>query len=323
MTARHTRGCFVPAPMYVANFRYLHNDTGCGRGTARYPRPPAPTRRQGMGFMTRLCMLTLVLWSIAPTVVLATTWSDMLEPARGAPHPVGSYAAGCVQGAVSLPAEGPGFQTMRRHRRRFFGHPVLVRYLQELGVAADQQGVGTLLIGDLGQARGGPMPDGHRSHQNGLDVDIWFWLPRDEMVLTVAERETVEAPSMLTPDGRALDARVWSQRQVNLLRLAADFDVVARVFVNPVIKKALCEQFPGSLWLQKLRPWWGHADHFHVRLRCPGEGTTCQDQDPLPAGDGCGAELAWWFSEEASKPPPRVDITKVPLPAACEAILRR
>jgi len=212
---------------------------------------------------------------------------------------------------------------MRPQRRRFFGHPLLVRYLQELGAAADQKGLGVLLIGDLGQPRGGPMPFGHRSHQIGLDVDIWFWLPGDDMVLSVAERESIGAPSMLTADGRALDGQQWLPRQAEVLRLAVGFDVVARIFVNPVIKQALCEQFPAVSWLQKLRPWWGHDDHFHVRLRCPVGQTACQDQDPLPPGSGCGAELAWWFSEEARKPQPPADPTKVPLPAACEAILRK
>jgi penicillin-insensitive murein DD-endopeptidase len=212
---------------------------------------------------------------------------------------------------------------MRPQRRRFFGHPLLVRYLQELGAAADQKGLGVLLIGDLGQPRGGPMPFGHRSHQSGLDADIWFWLPGDGMVLSVAERESIGAPSMLTADGRALDGQQWLPRQADVLRLAVGFDVVARIFVNPVIKKALCEQFPAVSWLQKLRPWWGHDDHFHVRLRCPVGQTACQDQDPLPAGDGCGAELAWWFSEEARTPPPPIDRAKVPLPAACEAVLRK
>ena len=80
---------------------------------------------------------------------------------------------------------------MRPQRRRFFGHPVLVHYLQVLGAATNQQGLGTLLIGDLGQPRGGPMPFGHRSHQIGLDADIWFWLPGDGIVLSAADRETL------------------------------------------------------------------------------------------------------------------------------------
>ena len=276
-----------------------------------------------MGLVKRLCLSTALTWGLTPWVALAATWSDVLEPAPGSARAVGSYAAGCVQGAASLPPGGPGFQVVRRYRRRFFGHPALVRYLQEFGGAMAQRGLGVLLIGDLGQARGGPTSSGHRSHQNGLDVDIWFWLPSDGRGLTVAERETVEAPSMLAVDGSALDERQWSTRQADMLRLAGGFGAVSRIFVNPVIKKALCEQFPGASWLQKLRPWWGHDDHFHVRLRCPTGESGCQDQDPLPTGDGCGADLAWWFSEEARKPPPRVEIAKVPLPPACEGILRR
>jgi penicillin-insensitive murein DD-endopeptidase len=276
-----------------------------------------------MAFMTRLCFLVALASSLAPPVASAVAWGEILEPAPGTPNAIGSYTAGCVQGAIPLPTEGRGYQVMRPQRRRFFGHPLLVRYLQELGAATQQKGLGMLLIGDLGQPRGGPMPFGHRSHQSGLDVDIWFWLPDDGMPLSVADRESVGAPSMLTAGGRALDVQHWSPRQAEALRLAIGFDMVARVFVNPLIKRAMCAQFRGASWLQKLRPWWGHDDHFHVRLRCPAGQTACQDQDPLPAGDGCGAELAWWFTEEARKPPPPVDSAKVALPAACEAILRQ
>jgi penicillin-insensitive murein endopeptidase len=212
---------------------------------------------------------------------------------------------------------------MRRQRRRFFGHPMLIRFLQELGAAAAQQRLGVLSIGDLGQPRGGPTPTGHRSHQTGLDVDIWFWILSDGTALTPMERDTMEAPSMLTADGQALDDRQWSSRQADVLRLATGFDVVARIFVNPVIKKGLCTHFPHAPWLQKLRPWWGHDHHFHVRLRCPPGEASCKDQEPLPIGDGCGAELDWWFSDEARQPPPYVPPTKVVLPAACEQLLRR
>jgi penicillin-insensitive murein endopeptidase len=273
--------------------------------------------------MKQLSIWLALIWCLSPSIASPMTWGEIFAPARGAPRAIGSYTAGCVQGAIPLPDDGRGYQVMRPQRRRFFGHPVLVRYLQGLAAAVQHQGWGRLLIGDLGQPRGGPMPSGHRSHQIGLDADIWFWLPGDGLILSVADRETIGAPSMLTPGGRALDAQQWSERQAEVLRLAAGFDGLARIFVNPVIKKAMCEQSRGASWLQKLRPWWGHDDHFHVRLRCPAGQTTCQDQDPLPAGDGCGAELDWWFSEEARQPPPPVPPTKVPLPAACEAMLRQ
>jgi len=212
---------------------------------------------------------------------------------------------------------------MRRYRRRFFGHPTLIGYVQELADIATKQGLGVLSIGDLGQARGGPAPGGHVSHQSGLDADIWFWLLPNGHTLPALERETIEASSLLAADGRTLDTSQWLPQHAQLLRLAAGFDAVERIFVNPVMKQALCQQSPGAPWLRKLRPWWGHADHFHVRLRCPIGDTECQAQESPPPGDGCGADLAWWFTEEARKPPPRTATGIVPLPVACDEVFKK
>jgi penicillin-insensitive murein DD-endopeptidase len=272
--------------------------------------------------MKRFWLIVLLVWCMVPSVSLAQDWSDVVDPAPGPPRSVGTYTAGCVQGAIALPPEGPGFQTMRRYRRRFFGHPTLIRYLQDLANAATKQHLGMLSIGDMGQARGGPTPSGHASHQTGLDVDIRFALLPHGQPLLAAERETISAPSMLISHSRSLDISQWSPQQAQLLQLAAGFEVVERIFVNPVIKRTLCQQSPGAPWLRKLRPWWGHDDHFHVRLRCPIGDAECQVQEPAPPGDGCGADLAWWFTEEARKPQPRTGV-KVPLPVACDEILRK
>ena len=45
----------------------------------------------------------------------------------------------------------------------------------------------------------------------------------------------------------------------------------------------------------KIRPWFGHDSHFHVRIACPKDAAYCEDQAPVPAGDGCGDELYSWF----------------------------
>ena len=48
-------------------------------------------------------------------------------------------------------------------------------------------------------------------------------------------------------------------------------------------------------WLGKVRPWWNHHYHFHIRLAPPGA-DGCEDQKP-PAGDnGCGLELTNWYA---------------------------
>ncbi|MFC0282031.1 penicillin-insensitive murein endopeptidase [Camelimonas abortus] len=66
---------------------------------------------------------------------------------------------------------------------------------------------------------------------------------------------------------------------------------------------ATCDAGADRAWLRKIRPTWGHNYHFHVRLDCGGA-PTCRPQQPPPPGDGCGAELDWWFSPEVLHPKP-------------------
>src|SRR3954462_10619603 len=95
-------------------------------------------------------------------------------PTSGPTIPVGSYAKGCLAGAVQLPADGPNWQAMRLSRDRRWGTPELVNYIEALATSAQQDGWPGILVGDMGEARGGPMTSGHASHQIGLDVDIWL-----------------------------------------------------------------------------------------------------------------------------------------------------
>jgi penicillin-insensitive murein endopeptidase len=249
-------------------------------------------------------------------------WHDMMRPAFGTPRSIGSYTAGCIQGAQALPPTGPGFQTIRRRQHRFYGHPTLIQYIQELGQIMATEGLGLLTIGDLGQARGGPMPSSHHSHQTGLDVDIWFWLQPTSQPPATAEIDTAQPPSMVINDRLALDPTHWTSRQVRLMQAAAGFESVERIFVTPPVKQALCETFPGAAWLGKVRPWWGHRAHLHVRLRCPDGDLACVNQPLPPPGDGCDASLAWWFSDEARYPPPAKP-KPIVLPEACQALLEK
>jgi penicillin-insensitive murein endopeptidase len=95
-------------------------------------------------------------------------------PAAQEPQAIGFYSRGCLAGAVPLPIDGPQWQIMRVSRNRYWGHPDLVGLLQRLSVRAMKVGWPGLLIGDIGQPRGGPMLTGHASHQIGLDADIWL-----------------------------------------------------------------------------------------------------------------------------------------------------
>jgi penicillin-insensitive murein endopeptidase len=211
---------------------------------------------------------------------------------------------------------------MRLSRNRNWAHPALVEFVQRLSAGARDLGWPRLYVGDISQPRGGPMSSGHSSHQIGLDVDIWLRIP-EVKALSIADREKVSSHTVVRHDGLQVN-NDWRPAHHAILKLAAKDPMVARIFVNPAIKKALCEQEPSGErdWLRGIRPWWGHDSHFHVRLVCPPGGTDCADQEQPPAGDGCGAELAWWFSDEArnpkpSKPEKRRDLTLDDLPMAC------
>jgi penicillin-insensitive murein endopeptidase len=116
-----------------------------------------------------------------------------------------------------------------------------------------------------------------------------------------------------------------------VIKAAALDPQVERIFVNAAIKKALCRDTKGDhdrSWLTKVRPYWGHDYHFHVRLYCPSDSPECKGQPAPPAGDGCGKDLDWWFSDAVLHPKPspepekpRPPKTMASLPAACRAVL--
>lgn len=249
-------------------------------------------------------------------------------PAPLAVRSIGFYSEGCLAGAVALPIDGPNWQVMRLDRDRNWGHPTLIAYLERLAAdAAQLDGWLGLLVGDMGQPRGGPMVGGHVSHQTGLDVDLWY-LAMPDRRLTATERAELSAISLIRPNTLEVDRSLWTDAIAGLIRRAASFPEVERIFVHPGIKQVLCETAGADRdWLSVIRPWYGHADHFHVRLRCPAGDTECVAQAPPPEGDGCGAELAWWLGPEPWRPPegppppPTPPKTLADLPSACAVVL--
>ena len=250
------------------------------------------------------------------------------NPAPGPARVIGSYARGCVAGSVALPQDGPTWQVMRLSRNRAFGHPQLIALVERLSKKGTTLGWPGLLVGDMAQPRGGPMLTGHASHQLGLDADIWL-TPMPDRRLSLAEREQMSATNMVRPDKLDIDPSVWTPQHTALIRAASREPEVARIFVNPAIKKALCREAGSDRgWLSKVRPMFGHNYHFHIRISCPRGDDACADQDPVPAGDGCGAELDRWFTPQMLHPKPgkpakpRPPMTMAQLPAECARILR-
>ena len=243
----------------------------------------------------------------------------------------GTYARGCLAGATALPVNGPAWQVMRLSRNRNWGHPAMIALIKRLAAKAHKDaGWPGILVGDIAQPRGGPALSGHASHQIGLDADIWL-TPMPDRLLSREEREEMSAVMMVREDRLDVDPRVFTPGHVLVLRDAAQEPAVQRIFVNPAIKKALCREAKGDRsWLSKIRPWWGHDYHFHIRMRCPPGASQCEGQKSQPEGEGCKpSDLAFWFKDSVlhPKPPkqppkPKPPMTLAQMPAACKAVLR-
>ena len=254
------------------------------------------------------------------------------DGARMQAAPYGSYAKGCAAGAVQLPETGPTWQAMRLSRNRNWGHPETIDFLQTLSrKAAALPGWSGLYIGDISQPRGGPMLTGHASHQIGLDADIWM-LPPQRLNLSRAERESLSSISLRRANGAYTNDN-WTPQHMEVMKAAAKDPRTARIFVFPGAKVKMCQEAGNDrAWLSKVRPWYGHHYHFHVRLKCPAGTSGCVNQAAPPLGDGC-AEAEQWVRNilnppkpdpNAPKvtPKPKRDLTLADLPGQCVSVLQ-
>ncbi|WP_373295858.1 penicillin-insensitive murein endopeptidase [Paramylibacter ulvae] len=252
------------------------------------------------------------------------------------PQSHGFYSNGCVAGAQQLAQTGPTWQAMRLSRNRNWGHPDMIAYLKRVSAKvaklSDWKG---LYIGDISQPRGGPMTSGHASHQLGLDADIWMYPPK-RLNLSRNERESLSSISVRSKNQRSVSNN-WRASHMEVMKIAASDPAVDRIFVTAPAKIWMCNRAKGNKdWLQKIRPFWGHHYHFHVRLKCPKGSSNCKTQTPTVSqlskgGTGCDETLNWWVTDalKPAKPTgkkpvkrrhPR-DFTMADLPQQCSGVL--
>ena len=227
-------------------------------------------------------------------------FEKLKAPTKESSSSIGSYAKGCLHGAQILPFSGPNWQVLHPSRKRNWGHPETIELVKRLSKKATEIGWPGLYIGDISQARGGPMRYGHKSHQMGLDVDIWLTKPKT-IELTVDELKGVKPISIRSKDHREVNSK-WTKEHMEILKSSALDKSVDRVFITAPAKIWMCEQeMEDRSWLQKIRPLGGHHQHFHIRLKCPLGSPFCQPQKPsIPdisqSDDGCDHTLDWWVT---------------------------
>ena len=279
-----------------------------------------------------LTALALIVLAAAPA--RAETAAKLLfgsaqSPAGGKGVAFGSYSKGCLNGAVQLPETGSRWQAMRLSRNRNWGTPELVAFLERFSAdAARQPGWAGIYVGDLSQPRGGPMRTGHASHQIGLDADIWL-LPPKSLKLSPRDRENISSIDLQRAGGAYVNEH-WTRAHHEVIKAAAKDPAVARIFIFAGAKVQMCKDETGNRdWLRKVRPWWGHNTHFHVRLNCPKGMHGCVDQAAPAPGDGC-AEAQTWVDgilnppkpdPNAPKPKPPRPLVLADLPAQCANVL--
>lgn len=284
--------------------------------TAAVVDPPLPLKRPVISKMT---------------IPAKSLFAKQDLPSLGKAMAIGYYPRGCLQGGVELPINGPTWQVMRVSRNRNWGHPALIRFLERFApLASKATGWHGILVGDLAQPRGGPLPYGHTSHQIGLDVDIWF-MPMPDRRLTQKERDSISANNLVADDWKHVNPKVWTPAHAAFIRTAAEQPEVERVLVNAAIKKKMCEMEGKKKpsWMKKVRPWYAHHDHIHVRLECPSDSPNCRSQPPVPNDDGCDKkDLSYWFSDRVLHPKPKKGggkpkkaLTLADLPPACTNVL--
>jgi len=183
-----------------------------------------------------------------PAVFEAVRYRD--SRALGLPY------AGRLSRGTQLPARGPHFETWDPIRRsipnrgwRRFATDDLVRMVMRVQrrYGAAEPGELPMLVGDLSRTRGGDFGVkygivGHASHQNGLDVDVYY--PRKD-----GRRGVPRRPA-------AVDRRL-AQRLVDLF-VAAGAETVL-VGPNVALKG------PPAV----VQPYPNHDNHLHVRIRNP------------------------------------------------------
>ena len=186
-----------------------------------------------------------------------------------------------------------------REHQHFYGTWQLAQLIERAALRVARRAPGArLALGELSGRQGGPIP-GHRSHRNGRDVDIGFYL--------LDESEKPAALPTFVPmrrNGRgqyagnsySFDvARNWTL----LSKLLDDDDAhVQYVFVARALSARLlayAEASGAAPWLIEraravmFEPRHGnrHESHFHVRIYCPNEDRPyCQDRPPYFAWYG-------------------------------------
>jgi len=193
---------------------------------------------------------------------------------------MGTVANGVLLNAAHLPADGPHYSIVERHRQ--YGTSYATREMIDLirhasDAVAEELGGAPLRIGNMSRKHGGDIPWSH-SHNAGRDADLCFY------VLDARTKKSVPAPDLMRfdDDGKAIEhpeyvfdvARNWAP--VTAL-LSYDAVTIQWIFVSDGLKAKLLDYArdhgadpkivaEASEVLHQPTDAPPHDDHFHLRI---------------------------------------------------------
>lgn len=205
---------------------------------------------------------------------------------------VGYYSNGSIKDSLDYQRETPFVHKLFKARNRLFSTEEMFRVIADMDsfmgtLTGDKE---VIQLGDLSHQKGGKAT-GHGSHQNGLDADFVY--------LTINHK--LQSPSATYWEeefvvGKKITTNFDLERNIKLFEFLANKTPTARIFVDEVVKKAICQRLTSTgersltsmqIMLRKLRVEDLHKTHFHLRLYCPAKDTSCTPQSEPPKGDGC------------------------------------
>jgi len=254
-------------------------------------------------------VLKALISALALTAVLAAGCAGPLAIDSGSSS-LGMSADGALRHPAMLPFEGDGYTVpdLWRSRHANYGTEELVGAVVRAARRVGREfGGGVAAIGDLSRRSGGGA-NHHRSHQNGRDVDVFYYavtpqgapvrltdamlhFASDGRALRWSPPQGMRAPDRSVPDCRFDVRRNWAFVRA----LLSDPDVeVQWIFMQKSLAAALLAQAAtegddpallarAAFVIRQPTDSEPHDDHMHVRLYCaPGDRRLgCADKGPV------------------------------------------
>lgn len=213
---------------------------------------------------------------------------------------IGAHSRGTLKQPTNLFAvvqklgERSRLRVAHPNQKNYFGNYGTVEFLVKSSLLLNRIQSGIMLeIGDISDENGGLLPP-HKSHQNGLDIDVgYFFAGKNEHYYGM---NSVKGKGLANGFDKALHWKFFKSVMTYY------HDRIYFILVHPYVKQAMCAEAAktGDLvkgkdvdpivfhTLRRLVPERSHDDHFHVRLKCPTKDERCvQTKRDLAVTMGC------------------------------------